>query len=278
MYEDERPPAAGDGWQWERREGVDYLVITAFRDLAGVRAVFSSRRGGVSTGDLASLNVGGRVGDEPAHVDENRRQLARAAGMPLPWVGAEQVHGDRIGVLVAGNAAPGSVVPGVDGLCTDLAGVPLSIYTADCVPVYLADRSGRVVAVVHAGWRGTALGIAARAVRALQSVLKVEPGRLVAAVGPSIGPECYEVDEPVRAAMDGAGLRGWERYFRANRPGHFLMDLWGLNRAWLVSAGVNEDAIFTAGLCTHCHPGWFYSHRQSGGHTGRQVALIAAGI
>jgi len=271
-------PQPGDGWRWEHNAGIRYLRLAAFSDIAGVRAIFSARQGGVSTGELASLNLKHGTGDDPAKIEENRRRLASAAGMPLPWVGAEQVHQDKIAVVLSGKASTTSVVPGVDGLATDLAGLPLSIYTADCVPVYLADRQGRVVGLVHAGWRGTTMGIAARAVRAISSSFNIPPQDLIAGIGPAIGPECYEVDEPVYAAMAKAGLSGFERYLRPHGPGHFLMDLWGLNQAWLVSAGVPADAIFTAGLCTHCHPESFYSHRYSGGHTGRQVALIAAGI
>ncbi len=271
-------PQPGEGWRWEHNDGIRYLCLVVFSEIAGVRAIFSARQGGVSPGPLSSLNLKHGTGDDPANIEENRRRLASAAGMPLPWVGAEQVHQDKIAVVLAGQASSTSVVPGVDGLATDLPGVPLSIYTADCVPVYLADRQGRVVGLVHAGWRGTTMGIAARAVRAISSTLDIPPQNLIAGIGPAIGPQCYEVDEPVHQAMAMAGLSGWERYFQPHGPGHYLMDLWGLNQAWLVSAGLPAAAIFTAGLCTHCHPDVFYSHRYSGGHTGRQVGLIAAGI
>src|SRR5262245_48731451 len=169
------------------------LVVTS-RMLAGVRHGFSTRRGGVSTGRYATLNVGGKWGDDPAAVAHNRRRLAAAGGFDWSRLyTAKQVHGARVALVVAGTLPERVADTEADVVVTAQPGVVVGVYTADCVPVLIADDEGRVAAA-HAGWRGTVAGVANAAVEALVS-LGARRERLRAALGPSICARCFEVGE-----------------------------------------------------------------------------------
>ncbi|AKU91041.1 peptidoglycan editing factor PgeF [Vulgatibacter incomptus] len=234
---------------------------------AGIAHGFSTRGGGVSTGPLASLNLGGSVGDDPGAVEENHRRLARAAGFERgAFRSAVQVHGSR--VLVLGADAP--IPPGeeADAILAAAPGLAVAIRTADCVPILLADpRTGRVAAV-HAGWRGTEAGIAAEAVRALAE-LGSAPSELIAAIGPAIGPCCYEVSSELA-----------DRFVRLAGPevveGRRL-DLILINRLQLRAAGIPEASIEQVGGCTSCDDSRFFSHRRDAGRTGRHLSFVFSG-
>lgn len=219
---------------------------------------FSLRAGGVSTGPFASLNLGGSVGDDPAAVEENLQRFARAAGLAAPPVTATQVHG--VVVVAAAEARRAQA----DAVVATAAGEAVAIRTADCVPLLLAHpRSGRAAAV-HAGWRGTIDGVLAAALRALAA----PPAELLVAIGPAIGPCCYEVSEEL------AGR------FRASfgavvAPARHL-DLHRCHELALAQAGVPAASIERVGGCTACDPGRFFSHRRDAGRTGRHLSFIGA--
>ena len=227
-------------------------------DLPGASVVFSTRAGGVSEGPYESLNLGILTEDDPERVQENRARLAAAAGVD-PWRVAMgwQVHGTEVlewgePPREGGFATPGAELPRVDGHATSRPGVALLVLVADCLPVALAG--GGRVAMVHGGWRGLAGGILERALERFD-----EPP--AAAVGPGIGPCCYEVGEEVLDAF--AGLDGVA-------DGHML-DLREIARAKLHDAGVSR--IEQVDLCTSCRRDLFFSHRRDGGVTGRQAGL-----
>jgi YfiH family protein len=238
----------------------------------GVPHVFTTRLGGVSAPPFDTLNLGRGVGDAPEAVAENRARAARALERDLEaHVEAAQVHGRE--VVVVSRAHRGQTLPGADGLITVDPAVMLAIHCADCVPILLSDFRRHVVAAVHTGWRGTAAGAVVAAVVAMTAVFGSDPGDITAAIGPSIGPCCYEVDAPVVER-----LRAWpwhtEVLAPSRRRGHWMLDLWEANRRQLVEAGVPTSAITTAGLCTAHHPALLFSHRRDGA-TGRMAALIA---
>ena len=158
----------------------------------------------------------------------------------------------------------------VDVLVTTEPGLPLAISTADCVAITAYDPRARAVAVAHVGWRGTARGGATATVAALVAA-GGRPARMQVAIGPSIGPCCYEVDEPVVARFREAYPRDWERWMRPGRPDHWMLDLWQANEDSLAGAGVLPESIENARLCTACHPDLFYSYRR--GDRGRLVTL-----
>ncbi len=211
------------------------------------------------------------MGDAPEAVVANRARALGALGRSVAdHVEAAQVHGREVALVT--RAHRGENVPGVDGLISTDPAVVVAIHCADCVPILLVDARRRVVAGVHTGWRGTAAGMAAAAVAAMLDAFGSRPGDLVAAIGPSIGPCCYEIDAPVVER-----LRAWPWYTEVLAPGGrqetWMLDLWEANRRQLVDAGVPAPSIATAGLCTAHHPALFFSHRRDG-PTGRMAAMI----
>lgn len=230
---------------------------------------FSTRRGGVSDGAFASLNVSYDVGDEAPRVAENRRRLAYHAGFdPSRLMEMRQEHSDRVIVLPGDGQAPAGLRG--DALVATGAGWVLGVRTADCLPVLLADRHRRAVAAAHAGWRGTLAGITARTVEALAR-LGCAPAELQVALGPCIRACCYSVGEEVAERF----LRQFgPEALRRDEAGRGYVDLAAANRWQLLAAGVPAGAIEDLGLCTACRADQFFSHRRDGGHSGRQLAFI----
>jgi hypothetical protein len=231
--------------------------------LAGFRHGFTTRDGGVSEPPYDRLNLGGAVGDDPARVAENWRRLERATGLGFARV--RQVHGAR--VVRAGAAC--EPAEEADVVLSTSAGVAACVSVADCVPVLLADPETGAVAAVHAGWRGTLGRAAAAAVGALAEA-GVPAARLLAAVGPSIGPCCYEVSDDLAARFAGEIAGGVVR--AGPRP---RLDLWDANARVLAAAGVDPGRIEVLRRCTSCEREVFFSHRRDAGRTGRQMAFIA---
>ena len=234
---------------------------------------FTTRRGGVSGPPFDSLNLGSRWGDDEAAVAENRRRFQAAAGGP-PVHFARQVHGRAIARVPAG-APPGAVASvAADAVMTDAPRTAVGVYVADCTPLLIADARTGACAAVHAGWRGTVAGVGVAAVQALAEAFGSRVGDLRIAIGPTIGPCCFEVGPEVvaqvEAAFPGARASG---AIVARAPREHV-DLPGLNRAALVGAGVAPGAIEVAGLCTRCDEARFYSYRRDGGRTGQLAAFV----
>jgi YfiH family protein len=246
------------------------LFSQRLRD-AGFPHAFTTRRGGRSAGPFASLNLGRGVDDAAATVQANREAVLTSLGLdPARHVEADQVHGAIVAVVGADDA--GRSVPEADGLASVDPGTVLAVHAADCVTLLLADPRSHAVAAVHAGWRGTAAGIAAEAVRVLAGRFGALPEGLLAALGPSIGPCHYEVDEPVRAAF--RRWPWWETVMVPNGRDRWQLDLQAANRFQLIDAGMSSERIEVLDLCTHHHPDLFYSHRRDR-VTGRMAAVIA---
>ena len=236
---------------------------------------FTTRVGGVSTGYLDSLNIGMHRGDAPENVAENYRRLCDAIGFSeSKTVLAHQTHSDIVRVVTETDC-PGSLshrdYPECDALVTHMPGIALVVFTADCTPILLHDPVTGAVGAVHAGWRGTAKGIAAKTVDAMVSAFGCQPGNIRAAIGPNIGQCCFETDGDVPAAMLDAFGPEAGGYIRKKGEKYFL-DLKGLNALWLRRSGVTDIAISTE--CTCCVPHKFWSHRFTGGQRGSQGAII----
>jgi purine-nucleoside/S-methyl-5'-thioadenosine phosphorylase / adenosine deaminase len=219
----------------------------------GCQVAFTTRIGGVSEGPYASLNLGRKSGDDPERADENRRIACDAIGADVEKLALNfQVHSAR--VL---RAAPALRGEHADGLWTDEPGLPILAMSADCLPIVLARIGKPGVAVLHAGWRGLLAGIAAAATAALGG------DDLVAAVGPAIGPCCYEVGEEVAAPF--------RERFGDDVVQESRLDLWTSAERALRAAGVERVDRFDR--CTACEPEWFFSHRRDAGITGRQGVI-----
>lgn len=228
---------------------------------ATVHALTTTRVGGFSQGPYTSLNLGDHVGDDPETVARNRAWLREALKLPLEPLWLKQVHGTNV---VAAAAAHTSVT--ADGAWTGRPGVVCAVLTADCLPVFLCDRHGTKVALLHAGWRGLAAGVIEAGVRALAT-----PGaELLAWLGPAIGPDSYEVGDDVRRVFlddDPGAAEG----FRPASAGRWYADLYALARRRLRQQGV--CAVYGGDRCTRREGDRFYSFRRDGA-TGRMASLI----
>ncbi len=247
------------------------LLYYRFETLAGHRGIdhaIFTRLGGFSRPPFASLNVGATVGDDPAAVHENRRVVFGEMGLsPGEVVTCYQVHSAAIAPV--GLRHGGQVIPATDGL---MSAEPVALFLrfADCVPIILYDPARHAVALVHAGWRGTAAGIAAVGVARMAEQYGSRPGDILACIGPSIGPCCYGVGDDFVQAMT-ARWPGAAAHI-ARRNGALHADLWEMNRRQLLDAGVAQVEV--ARICTACRNDEFFSHRGDGGRTGRFAALV----
>jgi YfiH family protein len=252
--------------EWRERDGVRWLEA----QLPGARVAFTTRLGGVSEPPFAALNLGIFAEDDRAAVVENRRRLAAALGFPPGRIAvAHQVHGAELidhpdqppprcslaghGLEKEQGGPGGDGLADADGHVVTAEGTAALVFVADCVPVALSGSAG--VAMLHCGWRGLAAGIIAKGVAAI--------GATDAAIGPSIGPCCYEVGDEV--------LRTFGRLSEGIAVARML-DLPEVARRLLVEAGVAQ--VETSGLCTSCEPDLFFSHRRDHGRTGRQAGLV----
>ena len=255
------------------RGAIEYWEAGELSALGLAEHAFGTRCGGVSGGPFSSLNVSFRVGDREEDVRRNLDLFREAFAIPhgnLVLMG--QVHGERIHVIDSDEPPP-ACVPECDGLITARPGVALGVRTADCVPLFFVDPVRRVIGAAHAGWRGTALGMAGKMVAAFVEGFASRPEDILAAVGPAVGPCCYQVDDPVHAAL--AAHAGAKRFLKPCREeGRWMLDLALANRLQIGERGVPETNIHMAELCTACRQELFFSHRASSGRSGRQVNFL----
>ncbi|MFD0871988.1 peptidoglycan editing factor PgeF [Paenibacillus residui] len=252
-------------------------------------AGFTSRLGGVSEGVFASLNLGLHVDDRPEDVIHNRSRVAAAVGVPLDrWTYGEQVHGTEVAVITEEDAGRGtrdreSALQETDAFITDRRGIVMAALFADCVPLYFYDPEHRITGIAHAGWKGTVGRIAWHTVHKMKETFGSKPEQILACIGPSIGPCCYEVDE--RVAERVRGLLAWlengklieqqDNLLReTQKTNKFMLDLQQINRQIMIKAGLLPSCIEISKLCTSCRTDLLFSHRKEQGLTGRMIAWI----
>jgi len=239
---------------------------------AGVRHAFFTRLGGVSTGDLASLNAAVSVGDDPERVEENLTRAAGALGVGRDRLFlASQVHGKDVVVVTAESDPEGVASARADALASNAAGVALGVRTADCVPVLLADPDAGAASAVHAGWRGVEQGVVAQAVKRLCG-LGARAERVMAAIGPHIGADAFEVGEDVALRL-AAASRATDvvRQSAGRKP---RVNLARIVQAQLEAAGVLPSRVERVEGCTFSDARRFYSHRRDGNRSGRLLSAI----
>lgn len=262
----------------QQRHGVPFYACTG-PAWAGAAHGFSTRLGGVSAAPMDSLNLGASRGDDPANLRENFIRFCAAVGTdPGALVKNQQVHSDIIRPVTRADVMPSPETPGTfeaDGLITDEPGVCLTIFSGDCIPVLLYDPAARCVAAAHAGWRGTAIGIAARAAEAMVRDYGCRPENILAAIGPGIGSCCFETHADVPDGLR-AGLGKDAEHFILPLPreGKFSVDLKGANARWLERAGLLRSHIAICSACTACGLDEFWSHRVQGSARGSMAAMI----
>ena len=259
----------------EKKKTIPYLQAAKLAACDFLVHAFCTRLGGVSEEDYKSLNMSFREGDEEFRVLQNWSKLAAAFDIPMEnFLVLNQVHGDNIFVIQPqGEYFTSRDALNYDAIVTDRANLAICIKTADCVPVFLVDHVRKVIAAVHAGWRGTALGITEKVIRLMQNQYGSSPSDLLAAIGPSIGPCCYEVDATVADAFH--RHKNAEAFlFPGKRKDRWMLDLVSANHKQLRDCGIPSDNIEAADVCTVCRQEAFFSHRGSGGVTGRQINFL----
>lgn len=259
--------------------GVEFLTFPSFSVYPFVRHAFSTRAGGVSKNEFASMNLAFGRGDGDANVLENYRRFCGAAGFGFgSLVSSAQDHHTAIRRVGKEQRGVGIWRPqdmtSVDGLVTDEPGVTLVTHYADCVPIFLLDPKRRAIGLAHAGWRGTAAKIAAAAVTAMAEEFGSCPRDILAGIGPSIGLCCFEVDAPVRDAFAALTELRPEEFIRDDGNGKYHVDLWEANRRILTQAGVPDSSVTAAGICTKCNANILFSHRATGGKRGGLAAFL----
>ena len=238
----------------------DAWIVPDWPVPAGVRALSTTRAGGVSVAPYDSLNLGTHVGDDPANVAANRAQVRRIVPSEPAWL--NQVHG-----TVVVDAASVAGVPDADASVSRTPGAVCVVMTADCLPVLLCDRAGTVVGAAHAGWRGLHGGVIEATVTAMQ----VAPADVIAWLGPAIGPTAFEVGDEVRAAFVAVDAIADAAFKPAGQPGKWLADIYLLARQRLAALGVT--AVYGGDCCTVSESRRFFSYRRDG-VTGRMASLV----
>lgn len=264
------------GFKENKNNGLIYLTVPQIEEAGGLSHIFTTRRGGVSTDSLDSLNLGFSRPEPRENITENYRRACNAANIKhLDLVLAKQTHGTNIIKIYINDKGKGIVkesdINDADGLITNQNNIPMAIFYADCVPILLYDPIKKAVAAIHAGWRGTVAGIAYKGIKLLEKGYGSNPKDIICAIGPSIGPCCFETGQEAANAFVAADL---SHTVRAMDSGKYIIDLWQANTALLIKAGVNTQNITIAEECTCCMPDKYFSHRACGIDTGR-MALIA---
>lgn len=267
----------------ELDQGVGVLRFPELGGLDFISHAFSTRIGGVSSGEFASMNLGRGRGDPDENVDRNYRRFARAAGSdPESLVCGCQVH--RTDIRRVGPDQRGTGIwrandcDSADGLITDVPGVALVVFAADCVPVYFIDPEHRAIGLAHAGWRGAAAGMPRVMAERMGAEFGSDPAKLIAAIGPSICKDCFEVDEPVARAF--MALPDWELFVSGPEelPGDggtkYHVDLWECCRQSLLGAGLLPENITVGGVCTMHESDLLFSHRRTRGRRGSNCAIL----
>lgn len=244
-------------------------------------AGFTTRIGGNSKAPFQSMNCGLHVGDNAQQVIRNREQLSDLLQFPFhSWTCADQIHGNRVAIVDNSYSGRGRVsmedtIEGTDGLITGEPDILLTSFYADCVPLFFYVPDRNVVGIAHAGWRGTAANIAQNMVDSLKRHYQVLPEHIQAAIGPSVGACCYEVDKQViQEIMDQVSDSNTSHFFEENANGKYAVDLKEANRILLKQAGIPVHQIISSQWCTSCRTDLFFSHRKEAGKTGRMAAFI----
>lgn len=272
----------GSGRQAELRQGglVPYVSFPLLERTGIVSHAFTTRAGGVSRGIFSSLNFSFSRGDKKEDVEENYRRLAKTLGTAYEsFACADQTHTANVARVGKQDAGNGIVTEqkykDTDGMVTDEPGVTLLTLHADCVPLYFVDPVRRAVGLSHSGWRGTAGRIGEATLRKMKEEFGTDPKDVLAAIGPSICGNCYEVGEDAAEAFV-REFPGREReILKEKGGGKYLLNLWKANEVVLAEAGVLPQHLAVSGFCTCCEPDRFFSHRASGGMRGNLAAVLA---
>lgn len=275
---------SGKGLVLQKEKEMVYLTFPMLTDTDVADHLFSTRLGGVSRGHLGTMNLSYTRGDEKSCVDENFKRIGQILGIGVEsFVFTDQTHTANVRRVGRADCGKGIVrerdYTDIDGLVTNESGVVLSAFFADCVPLYFIDPVKKAIGLSHSGWKGTVQKIGEVTIKKMQAEFGSNPKDIVAAIGPSICGDCYEVSEDVAEAFreafaefsgDGKALP----FLQAKGNGKYQLDLWEANRCILLKAGLLPQHISMTDICTCCNPGFLFSHRATDGKRGNLGAFL----
>lgn len=262
-------------------DGVEYLSYPLIEKTGIVTHGFSTRIGGVSEGVCSTMNLSFARGDKEEAVRENFRRMAHALGVePGDMVCSKQTHTTNVRVVTEEDRGKGITksldYTDVDGLITNVPGLCLATFYADCVPLFFVDPVHRAIGLSHSGWRGTVGKIGKVTVEMMQKEYGTNPKDVIAAVGPSICQDCYEVSEDViEQFRENFDKKDWEKLFYRKENGKYQLNLWKANEIVFAEAGIQKEHMAITNLCTCCNPDVLFSHRASQGKRGNLGAFMA---
>ncbi|MCH5256530.1 MAG: peptidoglycan editing factor PgeF [Lachnospiraceae bacterium] len=259
----------------------EYLTFPLFENTGLVRHLFSTRLGGASSGIFSSMNLSYTRGDNKEAVDENYRRIAALLGCEISdIVCSDQTHTTNVRVVDDKDRGKGILYPkdytDVDGLITNVKGIVLATFYADCVPLFFIDVRNKAIGLSHSGWRGTVGRMGAVTIDAMRKEYGTKPEDILAAIGPSICWDCYEVSEDVAEAFRNEFSKAGqsEQLLLSKGKGKYQLDLWRANQIILEEAGVLPEKIQVTDICTCCNPDYLFSHRASQGKRGNLGAFL----
>ena len=258
-----------------------YLEYPLFQETGIVTSAFSTRLGGVSEGYYSSLNLSFDRGDDPARVLENFKRIGASMGVAVEdMVLSKQTHTTNVRVVTKEDKGKGVMrernYTDVDGMITNVPGICLVTSYADCVPLYFVDPVKKAIGLSHSGWRGTVGKIGKNTVQLMQENFGSKPEDLLAAVGPSVCMDCYEVSEDVIEQFKEAfEKKYWEDLFHKKENGKYQLNLWKANELIFLESGILPEHMAITNVCTHCNSKILYSHRTMGNNRGNLCAFLA---
>ena len=265
----------------ENTDSVPYLEYPMLKDTGIVRHGFSTRLGGVSEGYYASMNLSFDRGDKKEAVAENFRRIGEALGVRCEdMVLSRQTHTTNVRIVTDADRGKGITrerdYTDVDGLVTNVPGICLVTSYADCVPLFFVDPVKKVIGLSHSGWRGTVGKIGRKTVELMHERFGSDPADILAAVGPSVCMDCYEVSGDVIEKFKEAFPENcWDQLFYEKPDGKYQLDLWKANELIFLEAGIAPEHIAVTNVCTHCNSRILYSHRAMGDKRGNLCAFLA---
>mgnify|MGYP001060303380 CR=1 FL=1 len=269
-----------DSIQQRQKGELEYLVFPKLEETGVVEHLFTTRTGGVSNGIYSTMNLSFSRGDDLECVRENYRRIGEVLGTdPEHMVASKQTHTTNIHLVTKADAGNGitrpSVYDDIDGLATDIPGIALVTFYADCVPLYFVDPVHRAIGLAHSGWRGTVNRMGEVTLQRMKEAFGTRPSDVWTAIGPSICQDCYEVSEDVAQEFISA-FEGWadNRLLYRKENGKYQLNLWRANELVLLESGVPKDRIAVTDICTCCNPQVLFSHRASKGKRGNLGAFL----
>jgi hypothetical protein len=264
------------GFKRNESKGAVFYTIPSFEETGLTKHLFTTRIGGISSGEYASMNLSLKRYSSKEDIYKNFKIICDAGGFSYKdMVFSDQVHGDvvrKVTVNDRGKNFGESDIEGIDALMTNEKGIPLVTFYADCTPLFFLDPVKKVIALAHAGWKGTVLNIGLKTVKAMEKEYGSSPEDILAAIGPSIYKCCYEVGDDVAGKFKET-IAEWEKVLEKKPDGKWMLDLQEANYIELINCGIPDKNITVSRMCTHCSDE-FYSYRRDKGITGSMAAFI----